>query len=153
MYWVTRAACSHFTLVVRRKLFDLVMSFRLGSSSIYWIFHETLLVLRDDLQVPGAPTKDTENIRVLADEFRRYRSTLSLLYGCVGAMDRISEQIEKPYVLYVPRNYFCRKGFYSRVVQAAVECKLRFKYMSCMRASTAHGSTAFGISFQALTLW
>jgi DDE superfamily endonuclease len=54
--------------------------------------------------------------------------------------------ISKPDDGYVPRNYWCRKGYYAIPIQAVVDSRYRFTYMSAMAVASTHDSLAFSLS-------
>jgi DDE superfamily endonuclease len=72
---------------------------------------------------------------------------LSPLVGCVGAVDGIAVKIAKLYDCFVPRNYYCRRGFYSALFQAIVDGRYRFLSLSSVVCGSTHGSLEFRASF------
>lgn len=125
---------------------DQMLSFRVGRSTVFAIFKETIHALFQELKMPGIPRSEVEGLQKLADEFQRSRGAVSPLYGCVAALDGIAIEISKPPDDYIPRNFYCRKGMYALPVQACVDARYRFLYMSCKCTGSTHDSVAFAVS-------
>eukprot|EP00171_Calliarthron_tuberculosum_P022194 IDg22194t1 len=94
----------------------------------------------------GVPLRDEAKLGRLARDFSRSRSVTNPLYGCIAALDGIAITISKPPDNYVPRNFYCRKGMYALPVQAVVDSRYRFLYMSCRCSGSTHDSVAFDVS-------
>ncbi len=110
---------------------DQMISWCIGRSTVYNIFKDTIHSINCVIAMPGVPLGDESKLKKLADEFNASRSIANPLYGCVAALDGIAITICKPPDHYVPRNFFCRKGMYALPVQAVVDARYRFLYMSC----------------------
>jgi DDE superfamily endonuclease len=92
------------------------------------------------------PLEDTEKLRKLAEGFALSRRTQNPLFGVVGFFDGIALKITKPDDAHVPRNYWCRKGYYAIPVQAIVDSSYIFMNMSAMAVGSTHDSLAFSLS-------
>ncbi len=90
-----------------------------------------------------ASVSDTAELERLAGGFSLSRRGGSPLYRCVGALDGICVRVKKPLGKCKPRDYFCRKGFYSVPVQAIVDSSYRFLYMSARCVGSTHDSLAW----------
>lgn len=64
---------------------------------------------------------------------------------CVGALDGISIRIQPPSPSECgnPKQYYCRKGFYSVNMQAICDSNYIFRYASISTAGSTHDATAF----------
>jgi hypothetical protein len=92
---------------------DLAMLFRIATITVYAVFHATIDAINNLLALPGVPPKDTAKLQKLAEGFVLSRRTQNPLFGVVGALDGIALRITKPDDEHVPRNYWCRKGYYA----------------------------------------
>jgi hypothetical protein len=88
--------------------------------------------------MPGVPIDSAEEMRKLADGFRKSTTPNSPLWGCISALDGIEFAIYKPLDELFPRHYFTRKRFYVLPVHALVNASHRFLYMSARRVGSAH---------------
>ena len=131
---------------------DQMLSFNLGRSTVFQIFHDTISAIVKTLKMPGVPLHDVDKLMELSTRFNESRQNPSPLFGCVGALDGISIAIQKPPDEYVPRNFYCRKGMYAMPVQAIVDSRYRFLYMSCRCVGSTHDSVAFHVSSMARRL-
>eukprot|EP00171_Calliarthron_tuberculosum_P001307 IDg1307t1 len=86
---------------------DQMISFKVGRSSEFSVFHDTVNALMDALSMPEIPLRDGRALRNLASGFHTSRQAPSPLYGCIASVDGIAVAIEKPLNEYVPRNYYC----------------------------------------------
>lgn len=68
------------------------------------------------------------------------------LYGFIGALNGIDIEIAKPDDEFFPRNFFCRNGLCALPLQAAVDRKLRFIYMSGMWCGCTFDAVEFSVS-------
>jgi hypothetical protein len=126
---------------------DMVMLFRVASSTVYHVFHSTVKSITRRIAMPGLPLQQSE-LQNLALSFTNSRQPPSLLYGCVAALDGICVEIQKPLDMYGPRDFYCRKGMYAIPAQALVDAKYRFLYLSAKCA----GSTPDGIAWESSSL-
>ncbi len=115
-------------------------------------FVETVLVIVDELKMPGVPVNDSAELKKLADDFRCSRSAPSLLYGSVRAIDGIAIAITKPPDECAQRKLYCRKGKCSLPVQAVVDASYCFLYMSSRCVGSTHDSVALSASSLAYRL-
>jgi DDE superfamily endonuclease len=125
---------------------DLAMLFRIATVTVYSVFHATIDAINNRLSLPGVPLEDTAELRKLAEGFALSRRSQNPIFGVVGALDGIALKISKPDDGHVPRNYWCRKGYYAIPVQAVVDSRYRFTYMSAMAVGSTHDSLAFSLS-------
>jgi DDE superfamily endonuclease len=126
---------------------DTVMLFAISRSSCYAVFHDTISSILSRLKMPGLPFDDIQNLDALSQEFSESRLHANPLVGCVGAVDGIAVKIAKPRDCFVPRNYYCLKGFYSAPFQAIVDGRYRFLSLSSVVCGSTHDSLAFRASF------
>lgn len=66
--------------------------------------------------------------------------------GCVGDLDGIAIKIRKPKHVYIPSNYYCRKGYYAVPFKALVEAKYRFLSLSSVVCGSTHDSLEYSAS-------
>ena len=125
---------------------DAMMLFGISRSSCYATFHGTIESILSRLELPGLPLSNRNCLDKLSQEFSAARGNSNPLVGCVGAVDGIAIKISKPLDCYVPRNYYCRKGFYSAPFQAIVDAKYRFISLSSVVCGSTHDSLAFRAS-------
>jgi hypothetical protein len=112
---------------------DLAMLFRIATVTVYSVFHATIDAINNLLSLPGVPLEDAADLRKLAECCALSRRTQNPRYfGIVGALDGIALKLSKPDDGHVPRNYWCRKGYYAIPAQAVVDSRNRFTYMSAM---------------------
>jgi hypothetical protein len=123
---------------------DLMMLFRMGRSTVFQVFFETICAMTKRLRLPGITFDDEDKLDELAMGFSRKGG--SPLYGCVGAVDGIAIKIMKPLDEDNPASYWCRKGFYCIPVQAIADYKYRFTYISAVCLGSRHDSTAWNVS-------
>jgi DDE superfamily endonuclease len=124
---------------------DLMDNFRVGRTTVYQVFHETIDAMFQRLQLPGIPS-DLAELDVLADGFNRSRPVYNPLNGCISAVDGIAIALRSPQAEYLPSLYYCRKGFYALPVQASCDVKYRFQYFSARAAGSTRDSLAFALS-------
>jgi hypothetical protein len=124
---------------------DLMANFRVGRTTIYQVFHETIDAVFEELRLPGIPN-DLGQLRALADDFNRSRPILNPLNGCISAIDGIAIALRSPRAEYLPSLYYCRKGFFALPVQACCNAKYRFQYFSAREVGSTHDSLAFSLS-------
>jgi DDE superfamily endonuclease len=134
------------------SVWDLMQVFGLGRSTTYDIFHATLDVIMFAMQLPGLPCTDSSLLRALADGFKTSRGPVNPIDGCVSALDGIAFCMQRPSKEFTQRVYFCRKGFYALPVQACVDYRYKFQYMSSRAVGSTHDHLAWSISSLALTL-
>ncbi len=96
--------------------------------------------------MPGVPLNKPVALEMLAAEFHSSRKPVNPLCGCIGALDGIAIAIQKPPDEYVPRNFYCRKGIYALPVQAMVDARNRFVYMTSQCVGSTHDFVAFHVS-------
>jgi hypothetical protein len=126
---------------------DMMMLFRVASSTVYDVFHSTVSSITKRIAMPGLSWVQSElQRRALA--FTTSRQPPNPLYGCVGAVDGICIEIQKPADEYGPRGFYCRKGMYAIPAQALVDANYRFLYLS----SKCAGSTPDGIAWESSSL-
>lgn len=124
---------------------DVAYVFKVGPSTVYGIFDETIHELNDHLSFPGIPS-DEEGLRSLAVGFKSSRRTLSPLDGCVSSVDGICIRIAKAEKHFNPAFHFCRKGFYALAVQAVCDFNYVFRYASALCCGATHDSLALALS-------
>jgi DDE superfamily endonuclease len=134
-------------LLAGASYLDVAMLFRLGTTTVYVIFNETIKVLWRHLPMPGLPLENLREMQRLADGFSSSRGRAVVLHGCIGALDGLSVENQKPSDEHNPRDYYCRKGMYALPVQAVVDSKYRFLFMS----AKCRGSTGNAVAWAAST--
>ena len=107
----------------RSVLYCQMRSLKLGRSTVYAIFHETVQVVDSELKMPGLPLDDLLELKNLVDEFHRSKRAPSPLYGSLDALDGIEIVVKKPPDQYVPRKFNFRKGKYALPAQAVVDSR------------------------------
>jgi hypothetical protein len=126
---------------------DMMLVFRIASSTVYDVFHSTVTSITRRISMPGLSV-DRSDLHRLALAFTCSRQPPSPLYGCVGAVDGICIEIQKPPDEFGPRAFYCRKGMYAIPAQALVDANYRFLYLSAKCA----GSTPDGIAWESSSL-
>lgn len=125
---------------------DQMMLWQVGRSTVYRVFHDTMKAIRNAIPMPGLPLDDVQQLQILVDGFSNSRTSPNPLYGCVEAVDGIAISIMKPPDNFVPRNYYCRKGMHAVPVQAVVDSRYRFLYISGRCSGSTHNAVAFDVS-------
>jgi DDE superfamily endonuclease len=126
---------------------DMMLIFRIASSTVYDVFHSTVASVKRRIAMPGLSSAHSDlHCRALA--FTTSRQPANPLYGCVGAVDGICIEIQKPPDDFGPRGFYCRKGMYAIPAQALVDANYRFLYLSAKCA----GSTPDGIAWESSSL-
>jgi len=94
----------------------------------------------------GFPREDVAALSELEAGFAAFSG--GVFKGCVGAVDGIVIKIVKPKLADCPnpRAYYCRKGFFAITVQAIVDSRCKFLWMSTDCAGSCHDATAFACS-------
>ncbi len=100
----------------------------------------------DEIPMAGVPPDEPDALEMLAVEFNSSRKPANHFYGCVGALDGLAIAIQKPPDEYVSRFFYCRKGIYALPVQAMVDARYRFIYMTSKCVGSTHDSIAFHVS-------
>lgn len=136
-------------LLTGAKYIDTMYTYRLESSTVYSIFHDTLHAIQNTLKLNGLPN-DEEDLWSISNSFKRSRRLLSPLSGCVGALDGICVAIKKPKIN--PAMFFCRKGFHAIPVQALVDSSYRFRSMSARCVGSTNDALAHAVSELAVFL-
>jgi hypothetical protein len=82
-------------------------------------------------------------MRALADDM--YIRSGRLVPGCVGALERMAVQINKPSLKDTPAplTFKNRKKYYSINLQAIADCDMRFFWWSMHTAGSTHDSLAW----------
>ena len=75
---------------------DQLFSWKIGWSTAFSIFHETIAYVNKTLYMPGTPLRDEQALKAQSDLFVNSRSTSNPLHGCAGALDGIAIKICKP---------------------------------------------------------
>jgi DDE superfamily endonuclease len=125
---------------------DLAMLFRIATITVYALFNATIIAINNLLALPGVPLEDIEKLQKLAERFVLSRWTHNPLFGVVGALDGIALKITKPDDEHVPRNYWCRKGYYAIPVKAVMDSSYRLMHISAMAVGSTHDSLPFPFS-------
>lgn len=92
--------------------------------------------------LPGLPSTD-RTLRNAAAGFVGSRTVLNPLLGCVSAIDGIVIKINKPCNVSNPSQYCNRKVYYALPVQAIVDHRCRFLYISMTCVGSTHDALAF----------
>lgn len=126
---------------------DLMLVYRIGKSTVYSLFNQVLNVASQVLTWENFPKTENEDaFKQRALRFSWSRSVRNPLPGCVGAVDGIHIQIEKPPNKHHPKQFFSRKGYFSIPVQALVDSCYRFVAGSAVCKGSTHDSVALDIS-------
>ena len=133
-------------LLAGGSVHDLMMIFSVGRSTVYEILLSSVDTIVSSIPMPSFNLGDEENCREIADGFQSSRICANPLYGCLGALDGLSLEIMKPHDDDCPRNFYCRKGIYALCVQAIVDSRYRFTYMSSVCSGSTHDSVAWACS-------
>ena len=128
---------------------DLILVYFVGKATIYDSFHDTVDWINDAFgDFPLRALLEGKNVNALkkiADGFSQFSN--GNFYGCIGALDGIAIRIKCPVLsgdIPDPGNYFCRKHFYALNVQAIVDSKKHFIWVSTGHQGSTHDSVAFG---------
>jgi DDE superfamily endonuclease len=135
---------------------DMMLVFRITSTTVYDAFHSTVASIRKRIEMPGLPVSRS-NLHSLALAFIGSRQPPNPLYGCIGAVDGICIEIQKPLHEFGPRAFYCLKGMYAIPAQALVDANYRFLSLSAKVASStpdgiAWESSSFGMRLRRMPL-
>ncbi len=133
-------------LLAGGSYFDVMITFRVGRSTCFFVFRDTLQSIDNLLRLPGLPFENHQAKCQLEEGFRFSRANESPLRGCVAAVDGIVVKIRKPSDIYGLAKFFNRKGLYSIPVQAVVDSNYKFLAVSARCSGSTHDSTAFGLT-------
>lgn len=126
---------------------DLMLVYRIGRSTVYSLFDQVLQVASQVLTWENFPKAENDDaFKERAQGFSWSRAVRNPLPGCVGAVDGIHIQIEKPPNKHHPKQFFSRKGYFSIPVQALVDSCYRFVAGSAVCKGSTHDSVALDIS-------
>ena len=117
----------------------------IGRTTVYKNFKDTRQAILHNLRFPDTLQND-EKLKVLADEFKSSRRTISPLTGCIGALDGICIKIKQPDSHHGPAGFYCRRGYYAVPVQALVDSRYRFLMASAICKGSTHDSLAHSVS-------
>lgn len=120
--------------------------FDLSRSVVHATFHFTVSTVLKRLSLSGVPFSDIDTLNKLSCSFNSSRIHFNPLIFCVGFLDGIQIKIGNPKYCYIPRNYYCRKGFYAVHLQAIVDANCRFLSLSSVVCGSTHHSLAFRTS-------
>ena len=112
---------------------DVMMTFGISRPTVYKITHSVCTAVISELSLGGIPNTP-ESCEEAAAAFSNSRSFQNSLKGCVGALDWIEIEIEKPRCIPNPLHFWNRKGFYAISVQAICDARYRFLHMSALCA-------------------
>jgi DDE superfamily endonuclease len=122
---------------------DMMLVLRIASPTVYDVFHSTVASITKRIAMPGLPVSRS-NLHSLALALIGSRQPPNPLYGCIGAVDGLCIEIQKPLNEFGPRAFYCRKGMYAIPAHALVDANYRFLYLSAKCA----GSTPDGIAWE-----
>jgi len=88
---------------------DVMGMFKVGTKTMYEVFHSTCEVRMKYLSLPGLPTT-LEDLRESSYDFKISRRIPSPIAGCIGALGGICIQIRKQNNALNPAAFYCRKG-------------------------------------------
>ena len=90
--------------------------------------------------------KDPDWLRSTEKTFAKH--TGGAIRNCVFAIDGMAVKIQKPTPKECsnPMSYWCRKGFFSVVLQAMCDGDSRFTWASMKCAGSTHDSTSFCVT-------
>jgi hypothetical protein len=121
---------------------DLRRIYRVSKKSVYTCFHSVIDAINyvDDISIR---LDDELHLSKLSAGFDR--NSDGLLKGCITVIDGYAIPISKPKLRDCPNpsSYYCRKGFYSIVLQAGCDANRRFTFASMLCAGATHDSVAF----------
>jgi len=128
---------------------DMILVFAVGSTTVYDSFHEVVGWVNDTFSFrlhSLLSSKDLEGLKRISSGFAAFSH--GYLDGVIGALDGIAIRIQCPSLerddIPDPGNYFCRKHFYALNVQAIVDSKKRFIWVSPGHQGSMYDSVAFG---------
>ena len=87
--------------------------------------------------------EDVNWLRQKTELFQRIRRNNPLSAKCVGAVDGIAIEIDKPTSEYGPKKFSNRKGFYAIVCQGLCDASCRFLLFDASCPGSTHDSVAF----------
>jgi hypothetical protein len=126
---------------------DMMLGFSIESSTVNDVFHSKVASITKRIAMPGLLASRSD-LHSLALAFIGSRQPPNPLYGCIGAVDGICIEIQKPLNEFGPRAFYCRKGMYAIPAQALVDANYRFLYL----AAKCAGSTPDGIAWESSSL-
>jgi hypothetical protein len=92
---------------------------------------------------PSFPYDDPTKLEAMSARFqRRFHNPF---HGCVGALDGLAIQIERPKTPN-SQSHYNRKGFFAVNMQALCDAEYQFTFASCRCAGSTHDSLAFSTS-------
>jgi hypothetical protein len=89
---------------------------------------------------------DTEWMKAKGEMFMGNRSGNPFAQHCVGCIDGLAVEIERPPIHDGPKNYSNRKGFFAIVCQGICDAHHRFTFFSANAPGSTHDSVAFSFS-------
>jgi hypothetical protein len=127
-------------------------NYSLGSTTFFVSVWKCVYALDFVLPRPDFDPKDEGGLRALADGM--YVRSGRLVPGCVGALDGMAVQIDRPSLkdTAAPLSYKNRKKYYSINLQAICDCDRKFIWWSMRSAGSTHDSLAWGTTKLAMLL-
>lgn len=127
---------------------DVMFIFEISWYGVYNTFNTTMDSTIYSLSLCGVPFDDETALNSLSAGFisagfSSSRACEDPLVGCVRALDAIKIKISKRRDLFMPRNYYCRKGLYPLPFEAVVDSHHRFMAISSVICGSTHDSLAF----------
>ena len=124
---------------------DIMICFGISRPTAYQCLKRVCQAVILCLPLPGILRREADRVRVAA-EFSSSRVARNPLVWCCGALDGIAIPNDKPRGVTDPAQYWNRKGYYALPVQAVVDGKYRFLYMSAVCVGSTYDSLAFSRS-------
>jgi hypothetical protein len=123
---------------------DICVSHGVAVSSFIADCDELMRIIDKAFRIHFDPS-DAERNEKNSSAFRRGSSPL---FGCVGADDGLSIQINEPRGSEIPNpsSYCNRKGFFAIVITALCDADYRFTFVSAIAPGSTHDSIAFRMS-------
>lgn len=101
-------------LLAGKSYLEFMMLFGISRSTIHTVLHATSDSILSCLNLSGLPFENiiALSVLLLCRGFGSSCARVKPLVGCVGALDGITITISKKMDCYIPRDHYCRKGFY-----------------------------------------
>ena len=132
---------------------DIIDMHGVHQSTFYSAVEETVAAINDtDEYKITFPWGDVPELEKMSQEFLHLNK--ENLEHCVLAVDGIAIKIFKPTQLDTPNSaqFYSRKGFFALNVQAGVDARLRFRFLSVATVGSTRDSLAFDVSDFAIKL-
>ena len=123
---------------------DIVLYHGVHRSTFFSALWEVVGAINEELSL-AFPVDDVDALQAISDGFQERMN--NPLAGCVGALDGIAIEIQRPSGPAVDsQSYYNRKNFFALPLQAVCDHKYRFVSASCKCTGSTHDSLCFAVS-------